>query len=153
MSNSHQRKGTSSNSDVGRKFAVRVQKILEKEGFQVEPEYKIPCGLPFCEPKEHKFDFGSDSPRVIVECKSHTWTKNFNVPSAKMADWVRAMFYFHTAPSGYRKIFIVEQSVRPARARTEEETLLNYFIRTQAHLIPRDVYLWELDDSDKLTRT
>ena len=65
-----------------------------------------------------------------------------------MKNWAEAMFYFHMAPSDYRKIFLVERSVRPGR----DESLLNYFLRTQAHMIPSDVECWELDrDSDDLT--
>jgi len=81
-----------------------------------------------------------------VECKSHTWTSGGNVPSAKMKNWAEAMFYFHMAPSDYRKIFVVERSVRPGRS----ESLLAYFLRTQAHMIPHDVEFRELD-GDELT--
>ena len=91
--------------------------------------------------KNHAFDLGFDDPRVIVECKSHTWTSGGNVPSAKMKNWAEAMFYFHMAPPDYRKIFFVERSVRPDRP----ESLLIYFLRTQAHMVPPDVEFWELD--------
>lgn len=64
-----------------------------------------------------------------------------------MKNWAEAMFYFHMAPSDYRKIFFVEQSLRAGR----EETLLRYFRRTQAHMVPHDVEFWELDrDSDRI---
>ena len=85
-----------------------------------------------------------DTPRVIVECKSHTWTSGGNVPSAKMKNWAEAMFYFHMAPGDYRKIFFVERSVRRGRS----ESLLSYFLRTQAHMIPSDVECWELDGDE-----
>jgi len=63
-----------------------------------------------------------------------------------MKNWAEAMFYFHMAPSDYRKIFVVERSVRPGRS----ESLLAYFLRTQAHMIPHDVEFRELD-GDELT--
>ena len=58
-----------------------------------------------------------------------------------MKNWAEAMFYFHMAPVTYRKIFLVERSVRE----TTGETLLSYFMRTQFHMIPLDVEFWELD--------
>ena len=146
MSN-FQRDGSISNTHVGRAFELRAQKILADHGLALELNHKVPCGLRSLK-KDHAFDLGSEDPKVIVECKSQTWTSGGNVPSAKMKNWAEAMFYFHMAPSGYRKIFLVERSQRPGRA----ETLLGYFRRTQAHMIPDDVEFWEIDrDSDRVT--
>lgn len=145
MSN-FQREGSISNSHVGRDFELRAQGVLAKRGLLLTLNHKVPCGLGNNR-KDHAFDLGSENPKVIVECKSQTWTSSGNVPSAKMKNWAEAMFYFHMAPPEYRKIFFVERSVRLNR----EETLLGYFRRTQAHMIPFDVELWELDrDSDDL---
>ncbi|WP_176695102.1 MULTISPECIES: hypothetical protein [Paracoccus] len=111
-----------------------------------ELNHKVPCGLGNLL-KNHAFDLGSDDPPVIVECKCQTWTVSGGIPSAKMKNWAEAMFYFHMAPPQYRKIFFVERSLRLGR----DESLLAYFRRTQAHMIPADVELWELDrDSDTL---
>lgn len=145
MSN-FQRKGSISNSHVGRAFEIRAQGVLALHGLHLELNHKVPCGLSNTR-KEHAFDLGSDNPRVIVECKSQTWTAGGNIPSAKMKNWAEAMFYFHMAPDGYRKIFLVELSLRSGR----EESLLRYFRRTQGHMIPADVEFWELaTDSDAL---
>ena len=140
MSNNFQRDGSTSNSYVGRAFEDRAQKALAKYGLRLNRDHKVPCGLGTLL-KDHSFDLGSESPRVIVECKSHTWTASGRVPSAKMKNWAEAMFYFHMAPRDYRKIFVVERSVRRGR----NESLLSYFLRTQAHMIPPDVEFWELD--------
>ncbi len=145
MSN-FQREGSISNAHVGRAFELRAQKLLAAHGLALELNHKLPCGLHNLK-KDHAFDLGATDPKVIVECKSQTWTSGGKVPSAKMKNWAEAMFYFHMAPTDYRKIFFVERSVRPGR----EETLLGYFRRTQAHMIPYDVEFWELDrDSDQL---
>ena len=53
------------------------------------------------------------------------------------------MFYFHMAPTTYRKIFLVERSVR----KTTDETLLSYFRHTHFHMIPHDVEFWEIDSA------
>ena len=144
--NNFQREGSASNSHVGRAFEERARKVLAEHGLPLESDHKVPCGLGAVR-KSHAFDLGSESLRVIVECKSHAWTSSGNVPSAKMKNWAEAMFYFHIAPRDYRKIFFVERSLRPGRS----ESLLSYFLRTQAHMIPLDVEFWELDgDSGEL---
>ena len=143
MSHNFQRVGSISNSHVGRDFEDRARKALAKYGLLLNPDHKVPCGLGAVL-KNHSFDLGSDNPRVIVECKSHTWTLGGNVPSAKMKNWAEAMFYFHMAPRNYRKIFFVERSVRLSRS----ESLLSYFLRTHAHMIPPDVEFWELNGDE-----
>lgn len=138
--NNFQRAGSISNTDVGRAFELRAQKILAEHGLHLELNHKVPCGLGKVR-KDHAFDLGSEQPKVIVECKSQTWTSGGNVPSAKMKNWAEAMFYFHMAPPGYRSIFFVERSLRAGH----EESLLEYFKRTQRHLIPTSVELWEIE--------
>lgn len=146
MSN-FQRDGSISNTHVGRAFEERACKVLAKQGLLLNSDHKVPCGLPGNVQKNHAFDLGSENPKAIVECKSHTWTSGGNIPSAKIKNWAEAMFYFHMAPPEYRKIFVAERSVRPGR----NESLLSYFLRTQAHMIPADVEFWELDrSSDEL---
>ncbi len=142
MSN-FQREGSTSNSHVGRAFEERARKVLAEHGLRLELGHRVPCGLGPVR-KNHAFDLGSGNPKVIVECKSHTWTSGGYVPSAKMKNWAEAMFYFHMAPSDYRKIFVVERSVRPGRP----ESLLAYFLRTQAHMIPPDVEFRELNGDE-----
>ncbi len=144
MSNNFQRDGSISNAHVGRDFEDRAQRALAKLGLSLASDHKVLCGLHTVR-KRHSFDLGSENPKAIVECKSHTWTKSGNVPSAKLKNWAEAMFYFHMAPKDYRKIFVVERSVRSGQG----ESLLSYFLRTQAHMIPIDVECWELD-SDEL---
>ena len=139
MSN-FQREGSVSNAHVGRDFELLVQRLFADQGVHLEANHRVDCGLNITR-KPHSFDLGSDDPKVIVECKSHTWTVGGNIPSAKITTWVEAMFYFHMAPSDYRKLFVVERSLRKGY----EESLLGYFARTKEHLIPSDVELWELD--------
>lgn len=140
MNNNFQRSGSISNAHVGRDFEDRARKALAERGVPLTPNHQVPCGLGAAR-KNHAFDLGSEDPRVIVECKSHTWTSSGNVPSAKMKNWAEAMFYFHMAPCGYRKIFCVERSIRCGQG----ESLLSYFLRTYTHMIPTDVEFWELD--------
>ena len=138
-----QRKDAISNVHVGRKFEERTKvALLVKHDLNLDFNHKVAVGIA-SQKKEHAFDLGSEDPKVIVECKAQTWTAGNNVPSAKIANWVESMFYFHVAPSIYRKIFFVERSVR----KTGGETLLSYFMRTHYHMIPSDVEFWDFDSA------
>jgi hypothetical protein len=92
--------------------------------------------------KSHNFDLGDAQKKVVIECKAHTWTEGGNVPSAKMTTWNQAMFFFHAAPPGYQKILLVLRDFSQKR----NETLGEYYIRTNYHLIPKDVEVWEYDE-------
>lgn len=137
--NNFQREGSISNAHVGRDFEERARMILATHGIMVEANHRVSCGLGI-NTKLHKFDFGSDNPPVIVECKSQTWTSGDKVPVAKMHNWSVAMYHFHMAPKPFRKIFFVEESLRQSTG----ESLLTYFRRTHSHMIPPDVEFWEL---------
>jgi len=92
--------------------------------------------------KYHNFDLGNEPEKVLVECKAHTWTEGGNVPSAKLTVWNEAMFFFHAAPSCYRKIFFILRDFSEKR----KITLGEYYIRTNPHFIPKDVEVWEFND-------
>ena len=66
--------------------------------------------------KNRKFDPGSDDPPVLVECKSHTWTRGGNVPSAKMTVWNEAMYLFLLAPMRFRKVLFVLRDFNEGRS-------------------------------------
>ena len=135
-----QREGSVSNAHVGRDFELLAMNLLEKEGIKLEQNHIVSVGVEE-KKKAHAFDLGSDNLRVIVECKSHKWTKGNNVPSAKMTVWNEAMYYFAVAPKDYRKILFVLRDQRSSN----HETLAEYYIRTYQHLIPSDVEIWEYD--------
>lgn len=142
----HAPKSNSSNASVGRHFELVVQRVLrEKFGLSLEIDYKLKIGVGK-EKKGHKFDLGAKEPKVIVECKAHTWTNGNNVPSAKMAVWNEAMYYFAITPSDYRKIFCALRDASAARS----ETLAEYYVRTYGHLIPDDVEIFEYDLDDNI---
>ncbi len=140
MSN-FQREGAISNAHAGRDFEVLARRVLAEQGIQTQPDFSVPVGVS-SQKKQHKFDLGSSSPKIIVECKSHKWTKGNNVPSAKMTVWNEAMYYFALAPEGFRKIFFVLKDRRTSNG----ETLAEYYCRTYQHLIPKDVEIWEYDN-------
>lgn len=136
----YQRKGAKSNTQVGDEFEFNVLSFFLAQGIQLSRSFSLPIGISKIK-KAHKFDLGSESEKIIVECKSHTWTETGNVPSAKITTWDQAMYYFHASPPGYRKIFLVLKDHSEKR----NETLCDYYLRTKLHLIPEDVEIWEFD--------
>jgi hypothetical protein len=65
-----------------------------------------------------------------------------------MSVWNEVMYYFSVAPSNYRKILFVLQDYSSKR----KETLLEYYLRTYGHLIPRGVEFIEFDEAKAAAR-
>jgi len=128
------------NAHVGADFERVAAKYFAAEGIILTQNYKVLVG--FHTKKKHAFDPGSASPKILVECKSHKWTAGGKVPGAKMTTWNEAMYYFHLAPEGYRKIFFILRHGRSENG----ETLLRYYQRIYAHLIPADVEFIEWNE-------
>lgn len=103
----------------------------------------FPLELGLSKKKIHCFDLGTAKEKILVECKSHRWTAGARVPSAKMTVWNEAMYYFFLAPPEYRKILFVLHDKRE----TEGESLLAFYKRTYAHLIPDGVEFMEWDEA------
>ena len=141
MDRPFQRKGAKSNTQVGRDFEAKARAFFVTQGLNLTPGISIPIGINGS--KAHRFDLGDEEEKVLVECEAHTWTEGSNAPSAKMTTWNQAMFFYHAAPPGYRKILFVLRDFN----RKRNETLGQYYIRTNPHLIPADVEIWEFDDS------
>ncbi|MET3332844.1 MULTISPECIES: hypothetical protein [Bradyrhizobium] len=137
--NNFQRAGTDHNAGVGRRFEAMAQAFFRStEGIELLPNFPVPVGVSQLK-KSHRFDLGSNSPAVLVECKSHTWTQTGNMPSAKMTVWNEAMYYFHMAPAEFRKIMFVLKHYR------RELSLASYYLQTHAHMVPDGVEIWEFD--------
>jgi hypothetical protein len=140
--NNHQRVGAVSNAHVGRDFESVAQEYFSQEGVLLSNNYAVAVGVA-AEKKIRQFDLGSGEPPVLVECKSHRWTAGGNVPSAKITVWNEAMYYFHLAPSRFRKVLFVLRDLSERRG----ETLAGYYVRNYGHLIPKDVEIFEYDDT------
>ena len=136
----------SKNPGVGRKFQNKVKDILEKKFNQkFETEVPLQIGTPS---QDHKFDLVAkdtkdNKPSVVVECKCYTWTKEGNVPSAKMATLDEAVFYFSFLPSETTKLLCMKK----AKHKKKKETLTEHFVRLHGHLL-KDVVVCEISDDD-----
>ncbi len=139
----HQRKTATSNTQVGIDFENLIFELFSAKFPSLKKPFPLPVG--HGKKKDHKFDMGCSEQRVIIECKSHTWTEGDNIPSAKLTTWDQAMFYFFLAPKDYKKIFVAKHDVRPKSA----ETLCAYYLRTHFNVIPEGVEFWEVDEETK----
>lgn len=139
--NNFQRLGAVSNAHVGRDFESIAQEYFRQEGILLEGNYAVPVGVA-TDQKNRQFDLGSANPAVLVECKSHRWTTGGNVPSAKITVWNEAMYYFHLAPSRFRKVLFVLRDYSESR----QQTLAAYYVRNYGHLIPSGVEILEYDE-------
>jgi hypothetical protein len=146
MNKPYQRKGATSNARVGADFERIAQKFFEDQRIKLSPNFSIALGL--ASKKNHRFDLGSAEAKIIVECKSHRWTEGNKVPTAKMKDWIVAMYLFQLAPLEYRKILFVAHHKRKGSG----ELLLAYFKRTYSHLIPDGVEFVEWDEAARKVR-
>ncbi|BAS31231.1 hypothetical protein [Dehalococcoides mccartyi] len=138
----YQRKGSTSNTQVGIDFEIKAREYFNKLGLHLTPKYAVEIGI--SGRKFHNFDLGNGQEKILVECKAHTWTEGKNVPSAKMTEWNEAIFLFHVAPDGYRKILFVQKDFSAKR----NETLAEYYVHTYSHLIPADIEIWEFEEKD-----
>jgi hypothetical protein len=141
MDKPFQRIGSVSNAHVGADFERIALEFFAKCGITLSRNFGVDLGL--SKKKIHCFDLGNGEAKTIVECKSHRWTTGARVPSAKMTVWNEAMYYFHLAPNDYRKILFVLHDKRDKVG----ESLLAFYKRTYAHLIPDGVEFMEWDDT------
>lgn len=135
----HQRANALVNAHVGREFELDALRYFrEREALALFESFSVPIGVAG-NLKDHRFDLGANDPPVLVECKSHTWTETGNMPSAKVTVWNEATYYFLLSPARYRKILFVLEARHPA----QRETLAEYYVRTNGHLIPLGVSIME----------
>ena len=95
MHKPHQRKNAASNTQVGIDFEDLAYEFFKDQFPSLKKPFWLPIG--HIKKKGHKFDLGCSEQKVIIECKSHTWTESGNVPSAKITTWDQAMLYFFLA--------------------------------------------------------
>lgn len=135
--NNFQRIGSLSNAHVGKEFEQVAELFLSSTGLILQQSFVAPVGFKI--KKAHKFDLGSETPPILVECKSYTWTSGGNSPSAKIRGINEVMLLFSVAPAHYRKILFMLRHLR------EGISLASHYIKTQGHLVGPNVEIWEFD--------
>ena len=137
--NNFQRIGASSNAAVGREFEEAARIFFHSEGIDLDRNFVVPVGYKLR--KNKRFDLGSASLRILVECKSYTWTVSGNSPRAKIRGMNEAMLLFSVAPREYRKILFVLKHLHPH----SKVSLISHYIRNNGHLVSPGVEIWEFD--------
>jgi len=141
MQKPHQRKNSVSNTRVGVDFENLTYEYFKKLFPALKKSFSVSIG--HINKKKHRFDMGCSEKKVIIECKSHTWTEGDNVPSAKLTTWDQTATFFFLAPKGYKKLFIVKHDIN----HKTKESLCAYYLRTHSHMVPGGVEFWEVDES------
>jgi hypothetical protein len=142
MENNFQRIGAISNAHAGREFEEAARAFFLTTGISLESNFEVPIGVGIR--KIHRFDLGSESPPILVECKSYTWTSGGYSPSAKIRGLNEVMLHFSVSPNHYRKILFVLKHLR------KDLSLASHYIKTQGHLIGDNVEVWEFDTDTRL---
>lgn len=137
MENNFQRVGSISNTHVGREFEDAARLFFAATGIALELGFSVDVGYKIKKP--HKFDLGSKAPPILVECKSYTWTRGGNSPSAKIRGLNEVMLLFSVTPQHYRKILFILKHLR------KDVSLATHYIKTQGHLIGPKIEIWEFD--------
>jgi hypothetical protein len=136
-----QRKGAVSNAHAGRDFEEAAVLYFKETGISLTRNFNVPIG--FGSTKVKRFDFGSEDPPIIVECKSYTWTESGNSPSAKIYSLNQVMLEFTAAPKHYRRILFLLKHMR------KDVSLASHYLKNYGHLIPPNVEIWEFDMDTK----
>lgn len=114
-----------------KEFEKRVGLYLNKVYNQDFKEKPLVVG----EGKLHRFDLVSSDNSIVVECKSYTWTKDNNFPSAKISTVIETVFYLSRIIAD-KKIIIFQDDFN-----NKGESLVDVFIRRYDGLLD-DVEIW-----------
>lgn len=128
---------TKTNQENGEELE-KISKYLLEEYFKEELERQKSVEIGISKKKEHKFDLGNYN--YLIECKYCEWTKGRNNPSGKISTLREVILYFLLAPKNYKKILVLNKS-----SLKNNETILDYFLRLNKHLISDDFIFFEVD--------
>lgn len=130
------------NPGVGRSFQDLTAELLSVHyNVPFILEKRINIGNP---PKEKRFDLVSTDMSVAVECKCYAWTKEGNIPSAKIATINEAILYFKVMQRVPRKVIAMSKATHERK----RETLAEYYLRTYNYLL-EGITLIEIDTDTK----
>jgi len=128
------------NVQRGTEFVDTTRRVLTFAlGVPLDVEVPIGIGDP---PKPHRFDLANSQHRIAIECKAFTWTRGDNIPSAKITTVREALLYLQWLPARWTKAVAMMRSTRA----THDESLAEYFVRLNAHLLG-DVSVLEVGES------
>jgi hypothetical protein len=144
MEKNFQRIGSISNAHPGREFEEAAKLFFVETGIALQPEFSVFVGGR--EKKCHKFDLGSETPPILVECKSHTWSerREFSKRQNQGVELGHAVVQRRSS-SPSEDLF----ALKHLRGNV---SLAAHYIKTQGHLIGAGVEIWEFDMDEKHAR-
>ncbi len=113
---------------------------LAKTFFEAELSTKLLEHMPLClkTGESHKFDLVSRDEQIVIECKSHTWTKSGNYPGAKVTDAQRAIDLLHKLETA-RKVVVFQDDFFHGKS------LVEVFVRRNTALLA-GIEVWRYID-------
>ena len=130
-----------SNTEKGKRFQFSAKGAVEQwVGLPFELEVKLPVGNP---PKLHAFDLASLDRKYVGEAKAFSWTQSGNNPSAKITTLRESVQYLQHLPKEVKAFIVIKHSSYPRK----KETLANYFVRMNHHLLG-SIAILELNEED-----
>ncbi len=133
-----------SNTGKGKEFQALARRAVSRLlGVEFDMEVALPIGNP---PKPHPFDLVSRDHRYAGEAKAFTWTISGNVPSAKITTLREAAQYLQALPSGTKRFIVMKENRHPRTG----ESLADYFVRLNQHLLGQVAVLQLLEDGTTL---
>ena len=129
-----------------KRFEEAVGLYLEEQlSLQLQHQFYVEIGIDRLK-KLKRFDFGSEHPAVIVECKSYAWRKD-GVPNAKNSNLTEALLELAVAPKHYRRMLFIQKDLRKGIS------LASNYLACYGHLIQPGIEIWEFDlDTHKAER-
>lgn len=115
-----------------REFENRVARYAEnkfKKRFHHEKELQVGPN------KFHKFDLVSEDKSIVIECKSYTWTRSGNFPSAKISTALEEVFYLSRIIAD-RKILVFQDDIN-----SKGESLVSTFVKRYDGVLD-DIEVW-----------
>lgn len=127
-------------------FEQAVGLYLEEQlGLDLQHQFNVDIGHQIKKPK--RFDFGSEQPAVLVECKRYSFRKNGGTPNAKNENLTVALLELSVAPKHYRRMLFIAREV------WKRVSLASRYLARYGHLVPPSIEIWEFDlDASKAQR-
>lgn len=114
-------------------LSSRFEQKFYKQSLQIGPD------------KYHKFDLVSEDGDIVVECKSYTWTKSGNFPSAKISTAVEAIFYLSRIRPK-KKIFVFQDDLN-----NRGESLVDTFVKRYDGVLD-DIEVWAYNVGESIEK-
>jgi hypothetical protein len=109
------------NPKRGAEFEDAVARYLITLGVSTKFSYPISIGVGATK-RDHRFDLGVDNPKVVMECKAHTWTEGNKRPVQKWRRGTKPCIIFHSSRMITARCFLSLRTVATQTAQRSRPT-------------------------------